>query len=271
MLKRFYRSKFSTPPPGSGHFLVGVVDYLAEELITNPDAPFMTETASEETELAYWRRRVVESCVYGVDLNPDGGGVGESSPSGCTRWRKGEPLSFLDHHIRCGDSLIGAKIENLSNLPELKKSHRKTNKPQTEFAMEFPFIDTVATAIGHYLLIEETESRTADQIHAKEHQLDIAQTMLRFHKGVANLWTSVYFENDVSRADYHHALRFLRAKDTNALENLLCYRQAQEIATERRFFHWEIEFPEVFRDKYGREKDNPGFDAVIGNPPYANA
>ena len=41
--------------------------------------------------------------------------------------------------------------------------------------MPFPFTDTVATAIGHYLLIEETESRTADQIHAKEHQLDIAQ------------------------------------------------------------------------------------------------
>ena len=63
--------------------------------------------------------------------------------------------------------------------------------------MPFPFTDTVATAIGHYLLIEETESRTADQIHAKEHELDIAQTMLRFHKGVANLWTSVYFGNDV--------------------------------------------------------------------------
>ena len=46
----------------------------------------------------------------------------------------------------------------------------------------------------------------------------------------------------------------------------------RRIATEKRFFHWEIEFPEVFRDKFGREKDNPGFDAVIGNPPYgANA
>ena len=229
-VKEILSLKVLDPATGSGHFLVGVVDYLAEELITNPDAPFMTETASEETELAYWRRRVVESCVYGVDLNPMAVELAKLS-----LWlhtvAKGEPLSFLDHHIRCGDSLIGVKIENLSNLPELKKSHRKTNKPQTEFAMEFPFIDTVATAIGHYLLIEETESRTADQIHAKEHQLDIAQTMLRFHKGVANLWTSVYFENDVSRADYHQALRFLRAKDTNALENLLCYRQAQEIAT----------------------------------------
>ena len=95
--------------------------------------------------------------------------------------------------------------------------------------------------------------------------------MLHFHKGVANLWTSIYFDNDVSRATYHQALNALRSQNTDALEDLLSYRRAQGIATERQFFHWEIEFPEVFRDKYGREKDNPGFDAVIGNPPYANA
>ena len=203
--------KILDPATGSGHFLVGVVDYLAEELITHPSAPHMTETASEETELAYWRRRVVESCVYGVDLNPMAVELAKLS-----LWlhtvAKGEPLSFLDHHIRCGNSLIGTKIENLPNLPELKKSRRKTGESQTELPMPFPFTDTVATAIGHYLLIEETESRTADQIHAKEHQLDIAQTMLRLHKGVANLWTSVYFGNDVSRSTYHQALNALRSQ-----------------------------------------------------------
>ena len=263
--------KILDPATGSGHFLIGVVDYLAEELVTHPDAAFMTETASDETELAYWRRRVVESCVYGVDLNPMAVELAKLS-----LWlhtvAKGEPLSFLDHHIRCGNSLIGAKIENLSNLPPppgQKKSRRKTRESQTEeFVMAFPFTDRVATAIGHYLLIEETESRTADQIHAKEHQLDIAQQMLRFHKGVANLWTSVYFENNVSRTAYHRALNALRSRDSDALEDLLSYRRAQEVAKEKRFFHWEIEFPEVFRDKYGREKDNPGFDAVVGNPPY---
>ena len=259
--------KILDPATGSGHFLVGVVDYLAEELITHPDAPHLTETGSEDTELAYWRRRVVESCVYGVDLNPMAVELAKLS-----LWlhtvAKGEPLSFLDHHIRCGDSLIGAKIENLSNLPELRRSRRSTSQSQTEIPMEFPFTDRVATAIGHYLLIEETESHTADQIHAKEHQLDIAQQMLRFHKGVADLWTSVYFGNDVSRSAYHQALNALRSQDTDALENLLSYQRAQEIAAEKRFFHWEIEFPEVFRDKFGREKDNPGFDAVVGNPPY---
>ena len=259
--------KILDPATGSGHFLVGVVDYLTEELIAHPDAPHMTETASDETELAYWRRRVVESCVYGVDLNPMAVELAKLS-----LWlhtvAKGEPLSFLDHHIRCGNSLIGAKIENLSNLPELRRSRRNISQSQTEIPMAFPFTDRVASAIGHYLLIEETESRTADQIHQKEHQLDIVQQMLRFHKGVANLWTSFYFENDVSRAAYQQALNALRSQNTDALEDLFSYRRAQEIAKEKRFFHWEIEFPEVFRDRHGRKKENPGFDAVIGNPPY---
>ncbi len=259
--------KVLDPATGSGHFLVGVVDYLAEELITHPDAPPVAETTDEDTELAYWRRRVVESCVYGVDLNPMAVELAKLS-----LWlhtvAKGEPLSFLDHHIRCGNSLIGAKIENLSNLPELRRGRRNTSETQTEIPMEFPFTDRVATAIGHYLLIEETESRTADQIHTKERELDIAQQMLRLHKGVANLWTSVYFGNDVSRTAYHQALNALRSGDADALDNLLSYQRAQDIAKEKRFFHWEIEFPEVFRDKFGREKDNPGFNAVVGNPPY---
>ena len=133
--------KILDPATGSGHFLVGVVDYLAEELITHPDAPHITETTDAETELAYWRRRVVESCVYGVDLNPMAVELAKLS-----LWlhtvAKGEPLSFLDHHIRCGNSLIGAKIENLPNLPELRRSRRNTSETQTEFQMEFPFTDT---------------------------------------------------------------------------------------------------------------------------------
>ena len=124
--------KILDPATGSGHFLVGVVDYLAEKLIMHPDAGHTTESAHEETELAYWRRRVVESCVYGVDLNPMAVELAKLS-----LWlhtvAKGEPLSFLDHHIRCGNSLIGAKIENLSHLPELKKSRRKTDEPRPSF------------------------------------------------------------------------------------------------------------------------------------------
>ena len=130
--------KILDPATGSGHFLVGVVDYLAEELITNPDAPFMTETGSEETELAYWRRRVVESCVYGVDLNPMAVELAKLS-----LWlhtvAKGEPLSFLDHHIRCGNSLIGAKVANLSNLPETEEKSWRNQPTSDRICNEIPF------------------------------------------------------------------------------------------------------------------------------------
>ena len=262
--------KILDPATGSGHFLVGVVDYLAEELITHPDAPHMTETASEETELAYWRRRVVESCVYGVDLNPMAVELAKLS-----LWlhtvAKGEPLSFLDHHIRCGNSLIGAKIENLSNLPEQRRNRRNTSETQTEFQMEFPFIDRVATAIGHYLLIEEMESRTADQIHAKEHQLDIAQQMLRLHKGVANLWTSVYFGNDVSRsATYHQALNALHSRDT-----LMPLKTCSPIVGHRRLRRrngssiGRLSSPKSFVTSSDGRRTIPDLTLLMGNPPWS--
>ncbi len=75
----------------------------------------------------------------------------------------------------------------------------------------------------------------------------------------------------MNRKKYHTVLDALRDKKMADLEAMPIYQRAREIAAEKRFFHWEIEFPEVFRDRHGREKDNPGFDAVIGNPPYANA
>ena len=135
-VEEILKLKILDPATGSGHFLVGVVDYLAEELITHPDAAHMTETASEESELANWRRRVVESCVYGVDLNPMAVELAKLS-----LWlhtvAKGEPLSFLDHHIRCGNSLIGAKIADLPNLPDLKKAAAKPVSLRRRFRWSF--------------------------------------------------------------------------------------------------------------------------------------
>ena len=106
---------------GSGHFLVGVIDHLALELATHPNAPPPMPNDTD-TEIAYWRRRVVENCIYGVDSNPMTVELAK-----LTLWlhtvAKGEPLSFLDHHIRCGNSLIGVNIADLATLPNPTK-HR---------------------------------------------------------------------------------------------------------------------------------------------------
>ena len=278
------RLKVLDPAMGSGHFLVGAIDYLALQLATHPDAPPIrarlesapTETdappirarlestptgkltADMDTEIAYWRRRVVENCIYGVDLNPMAVELAKVS-----LWlhtvAKGEPLSFLDHHIRCGNSLIGATIANLANLPVLSK-RRKAETAQTALAMDFGWTDTVSEAVGHYLVIETMESQTADDIHAMEQELQQAQQRLSRHKAIADLWMSVYFDNTVEPGDY----RAFTTEETDAPLD----QNAQELAERYRYFHWEIEFPEVFRDASGQKLAEPGFDAIIANPPY---
>ena len=260
--------KVLDPAMGSGHFLVSVIDHLALELATHPDAPAMT-TGDADTEIAYWRRRVVENCIYGVDINPMTVELAKVA-----LWlhtvAKGEPLSFLDHHIRCGNSLIGANIADLANLPVLKKSRRINEEIQPALNMDFGFTDTVSEAVGHYLVIEQMESQTADDIYVKDEKLEQAQRTLSKHKEIADLWLSVHFGNNVARSNYHKALKALGSRQTNVniSTSLSSYREAQRLAENYRYFHWEIEFPEVFRDEFGNELEDPGFDAIVGNPPY---
>ena len=262
------RLKVLDPAMGSGHFLVGVIDHLALELATHPDAPPMT-TGDTDTEIAYWRRHVVENCIYGVDTNPMAVELAKVA-----LWlhtvAKGKPLSFLDHHIRCGNSLIGANIADLANLPVLKKSRRTNEEIQPVLNMDFGFTDTVSEAVGHYLVIERMEGQTADDIHVMEQKLEQAQQTLSKHKEIADLWLSVHFGNSVERGNYHNALKALgsRQANVNISTSLSSYQEAQRLAEHYRYFHWEIEFPEVFRDASGKELENPGFDAIVGNPPY---
>lgn len=203
------RLKVLDPAIGSGHFLIGVIDHLALELATHPDAPSI-QTDNIDTEIAYWRRRVVETCIYGVDKNPMAVELAKVA-----LWlhtvAKGKPLSFLDHHIRCGNSLVGANIANLANLPVPKKSRRSQEILQSTFNIVFEFTNTVSEAVGHYLKIDSIESTTAENIHLKEDTLEQAQQTLNQHREIANLWLSVYFGNEVNRGDYHNILSVLKS------------------------------------------------------------
>ena len=260
------RLKVLDPAMGSGHFLIGVIDHLALELVTHPDTPPL-QTGDVDTEIAYWRRRVVETCIYGVDKNPMAVELAKVS-----LWlhtvSKGKPLSFLDHHIRCGNSLVGANIANLANLPVIQKSRRSQEISQPALDMVFEFTDTVSEAVGHYLVIDSMESTTVDDIHVMEKELAQAQQTLNQHRRVANLWLSVYFGNRVKRDDYHNILSVLKSGQVANFSDLQGYQETQQLAEDYRYFHWEIEFPEVFCDESGNKLENPGFDAIIGNPPY---
>lgn len=270
--------KVLDPAMGSGHFLVRATEFLAEHIATNPYA-HDAHTPEGESAIDYWKRRVVEHCIYGVDDNPLAVELAKLS-----LWLKtvarGKPLSFLDHHLRCGNSLIGAWVKDLATLPEIRikgsrfKGSRKASQvEQIEFDFA-TFTQDMALAVGDMLNIEQRPTDTIKDVEEKArilHYLD--ETRRKKYRQIANLWTSTYFGNELSPPEYQDAINRLRGRPTlitmtpeKDLQSVLL--KAQSIAREKHLFHWELEFPEVFFDRHGRKLENPGFDVVMGNPPY---
>src|SRR6266487_2106766 len=113
------------PAMGSGHFPVAAMEYIARYLVdldVTPDAD-----AHGEADLAYWKRRVAQNCIYGVDLNPLAVDLAKLSLWLATA-AKDKPLSFLDHHLRCGNALVGVRVANLGANAASKKP-RASKKP----------------------------------------------------------------------------------------------------------------------------------------------
>jgi hypothetical protein len=106
---------------GSGHFLIRACQYIAEEIATNPFTSDLgpDDLKGDESTITYWKRRVAESCLHGVDLNPMAVELAKLA-----LWLEtvaaDAPLTFLDHHFRCGDSIVGARIAQLDSLPRDK-------------------------------------------------------------------------------------------------------------------------------------------------------
>jgi len=114
--------KVLDPAMGSGHFLVEATDQLARWLVQDwetarPEDAQSTDVAEQDIHWA--RREVVRNCIYGVDLNPMAVELAKLS-LWLTTVASNKPLSFLDHHLRCGNSLIGVELEKLVMLPGRK-------------------------------------------------------------------------------------------------------------------------------------------------------
>ncbi len=109
LLEPYLSIKILDPAMGSGHFLVGAADFLSLHMATDPNLPELDDMGDEEPQ-TYFKRLIVERCLYGVDLNPLAVELAKLS-----LWlhtvSHDRALSFLDHHLRCGNSLIGARIE----------------------------------------------------------------------------------------------------------------------------------------------------------------
>ena len=262
------------PAMGSGHFLVEATEYIARYLVDLGVAP--VGKAPEEADLAYWKRRVVQSCIYGVDLNPLAVELAKLSLRLITV-AKDRPLSFLDHHLRPGDSLVGARLTALQahDTTTVRRTRRRSapaiSEEQASLFGDADFIRHMATAVDSMWIIEGSESITVEQVKSQEQQYDELRRQLVGKYGkLADLLTARFYGITVPADQWRLAVDFVMGRALGAPQVIQqMVQQAIDQATKARFFHWELEFPEVFFDRHGRSLgEDGGFEAVIGNPPY---
>jgi hypothetical protein len=264
---RVLKLRIVDPAMGSGHFLVRACQYLAEEIATNPytDDEDANQQLNDESTLTYWKRRVVEACIFGVDLNPLAVELAKLS-----LWLDtvsvGHPLSFLDHHLVVGNSLVGARLRDLGALPDAP--------PIVENQFGAAYQSRVPGLVSTLANIQRLPSDTTRQVKEKARLLRTQfRPLADAFRLVADLWCSFFFHHRTSRpspAVYDAVVQQLQRRpatqeisDVLATEGLL---DAVEVLRdgELKCFHWEIQFPDIFES----ETLDRGFDAIIGNPPY---
>jgi hypothetical protein len=261
------------PAMGSGHFLVTATEYIARFLV-DLDVPI--EDGNGETDLAYWKRRVAQTCIYGVDLNPLAVDLAKLSLWLATV-AQDKPLSFLDHHLRCGNALVGAPLDNLrpAETANQKKAKRKAQQSvaagQRSMLEDESFRQSMSTAVDAMWLIERTAGDTIDQVREQERLYDgLREQLTRKFGTMADLSTATHFGVEIDPSFWRPLYDYTTGRSITLpakLEQLII--AAAEQAERLRFFHWELEFPEIFFDKHGQPLgEQAGFDAVIGNPPY---
>lgn len=269
------------PAMGSGHFLVEATSYLAREAVRSveeQDQQLLGDFAELDPEQL--RRLVVERCVFGVDKNPRAVELAKLSLWIATV-QKGKPLNFLDHHLKCGDSLIGAGIGDLGGLPGRGSDEAELEAAGQFNAFELAFRDELEEVLDRVHSIEQESSERLEQVQKKEDLYRDAEARLERFRAVADLWCSALLGNEAlfdedDRGKKRHGDRYARAvqglqaerDDWKEVVSEDWFEEALQLGEKHRFFHWEIEFSEVFYDQDGDERDRPGFDAVLGNPPY---
>ncbi len=269
------------PSMGSGHFLVEATDFIARgmvELGLHPPAD-----AAGESDLAYWRRRVAQSCIYGVDVNPLAVELAKLS-LWLTTVAKGKPLSFLDHHLRCGNSLIGSRVADLlleggAGRPAATKPKRKNQQRVEQRAIaagqlsmldDSAFAGSMRTATGFMNQIELLRSDTLAEVQeAEQLYRQVIEEVTARARQLADVWTARLFGlPELDETVWNGLARFVLHGGFEMPQYGRILTQARDLAAQYRFFHWELDFPEVFFDRNGQFLPGAGFDAVIGNPPY---
>jgi hypothetical protein len=268
--------KVLDPSMGSGAFLVGACRYLshAYERALVEHGRCLSADLDEPTRAAF-RRQIAERCLYGVDLNPRAVQLARLS-LWLTTLAGDKPLTFLDHRLRVGDSLAGTWLSLLRTPP-----HPKRSASVLPLFPEAAATDAIRDALPVRFRLASNPNDTAAQVREKERALAALRapdTALARWTRIANLWCAAWLANPPVPAGTFAALAdtilsggssLLSGGSSLALSTAAALlARVDDAAASRRFFQWELEFPEVFFDADGRRSPHGGFDVVVGNPPW---
>jgi hypothetical protein len=274
--ERVLQLRILDPAMGSGAFLVSACRFLADayEAALIRTGGYHGSDFGERERVAA-RRAIAERCLYGVDVNPMAVQLARLSLWLATL-AADRPLTFLDHHLQTGDSLVGAWLSSLRRPPGRASGRRADADAALPLFANADVGEALRSALPIRFGLEETAGDTIEQVRAKESALASLvrrDALLARWKRVADLWCAIWFTTSSGAVppSAFNALSDAILGRACALPAKLSepYLQAvSAIAESRRLFHWELEFPEVFFGADGARRLDAGFDAVIGNPPW---
>lgn len=282
--------KVCDPACGSGHFLIAAAHRVAKKLAsvrTQEDEP-------APDAIRHALRDVIGHCIFGVDINPMAVELCQVA-----LWMEalepGKPLSFLDHHIQCGNSLLGTTPALLAKgIPDeafepiegdekaVCRERKRLNRQQREDREQgqgYLFAETEGSLLSALAAIDQTPDDTLEQIHAKEDRYRQLMGEANYRSSGhlhADLWCSAFVVP--KRTDYWVILTdglFRAVEENPETISLEEYAVVRRLAEQYQFLHWHLAFPGVFRlPAKGKLPDNEltgwngGFDVVLGNPPW---
>lgn len=264
---------------GSGHILLAAARRIATELA-------IVRTSEEQPSPSAFRsavRDVIRECIYGVDLNPLAVELCKVA-----LWLEahspGEPLNFLDHHIKCGNAIVGfVHREELENgIPDeafitmpgddkavaaaLRRRNKEERAQKHQMALELsPEIRAQLDAIlPKWKAISALSERNPAEIEKKkkryEEFIKSADAWLLNQIAampIAQFYLPKTSENAPKAITDEQFRRYWKGEQAPQGQGPA---MAWALATRKRFFHWFLEFPDIIAQG--------GFDCILGNPPY---
>jgi hypothetical protein len=319
--ERFLDLKICDPAMGSGHFLVALVDYLADQVITamaeteamvgwghyiSPLADrieVIRNTILGNAENRGWtvdpeqlddrhiiRRMILKRCIYGVDKN-----LMAVELAKVALWLHtftvGAPLSFLDHHLRCGDSLFGLLVKGgFAKASIIENGKAKRGKTGQTLFLHEPMNRALRAASSMQIIEGLTDAEIAEAHRSADvfaevqemtaplgallsffHALDWLELNTRDNRLLLQAFLSGVYGDPLQIASgkldpLAKNYGSERAKgEAQAFAEILA--KARELIVEERFLHWQVTFPGVWSE-WENDTLTGGFDAIVGNPPW---